>query len=79
MELKDKLIKENPTAASNNGTTLLSVPETGSRGKLGEAMDALLVLGYSRAEAMTALKDIDVEKNDLEEIIRLSLKKLMKY
>ena len=48
-------------------------------GKLTEATDALLVLGYTRAEALAALKDIDVSSLELEEIIRLSLKKLMKY
>lgn len=79
LELKDKLMKENPGATTVGGAELLSAPERGGRGKLSEAMDALLVLGYSRSEAMNALKDIDTEKTDLEEIIRLSLKKLMKY
>ena len=79
LELKDKLMKENPGVTSSDAAVLLSTPEKGGRGKLNEAMDALLVLGYSRSEAMNALKDIDVEKVDLEEIIRLSLKKLMKY
>lgn len=79
LELKDKLMKENPGATTVGGVELLSAPERGGRGKLSEAMDALLVLGYSRSEAMNALKDIDTEKTDLEEIIRLSLKKLMKY
>ena len=74
LELKDKLMKENPGVTSSDAAVLLSTPEKGGRGKLNEAMDALLVLGYSRSEAMNALKDIDVEKVDLEEIIRLSLK-----
>ena len=38
-----------------------------------------MVLGYTKAEALAAMKDIDTEKTELEEIIRLSLKKLMKY
>jgi len=45
--------------------------------KLAEATDALMVLGYSRAEAMAAMKDMDIAKMELEEIIRLSLKRLM--
>ncbi len=78
LELKDKLIKEQGT----EGFT--SLPQTGATpaaggGKLHEATDALMVLGYSRAEALAALKDVDFSAMELEEIIRLSLKKLMKY
>ena len=81
LELKDKLMKE-----SGGADMLTAAPNTpGSssaginRSKLQEAMDALAVLGYSRAEATSALKDLDLESTPLEEIIRLSLKKLMKY
>ena len=51
----------------------------GGRGVLSEATDALLVLGYSRAEALNALKDLNTDSGELEEIIRLALKKLMKF
>ena len=78
LELKDKLMKENP-AASSMTASVADVPGGVGRGKLSEAVDALLVLGYSRAEAMNAIKDIDTDKIELEEIIRLALKKLMKY
>ena len=79
LELKDKLMKENPTVTSMP-TSITDTTSVGSgRGKLSEAVDALLVLGYSRAEAMNAIKDIDTDKIELEEIIRLSLKKLMKF
>ena len=47
-------------------------------GKLAEAQDALLVLGYSRAEALNALKNIDTQTLELEEIIQRALKQLMK-
>ncbi len=80
LELKDKLMKEHAgedlSGYSPSATTVVA---GGSRGKLSEATDALVVLGYSRAEALAALKDIDTEKTELEEIIRLSLKKLMRY
>lgn len=79
LELKDKLMKENPTAASMPASITEATSVGGGRGKLSEAVDALLVLGYSRAEAMNAVKDIDTDKIELEEIIRLSLKKLMKF
>ena len=78
LELKDKLMKENPAAPSMTAS-VADVPNVGGRGKLSEAVDALLVLGYSRAEAINAIKDIDTDKIELEEIIRLALKKLMKY
>lgn len=80
LELKDKLMKEH--AGEDLSAYSPSAPATtvsGARGKLAEATDALVVLGYSRAEALAALKDIDTEKTELEEIIRLSLKKLMRY
>jgi Holliday junction DNA helicase RuvA len=49
-----------------------------ARGKMSEAMDALLVLGYSRAEAQNALKSIDAQALSIEDIIKEALKKLMK-
>ena len=80
LELKDKLMKE-----AEGTDALTAAPSVGgasagiNRSKLQEAMDALSVLGYSRAEATAALKDLDLDSTPLEEIIRLSLKKLMKY
>ena len=49
-----------------------------ARGKLSEAQDALLVLGYTRAEAQNALKAIDSTALSLEHIIKEALKQLMK-
>lgn len=77
LELKDKLMKENPDAGV--ASLPIAAPTAKGAGKLHEATDALMVLGYSRAEALAALKDIDTAAMELEEIIRLSLKKLMKY
>ena len=39
---------------------------------------ALAVLGYTSAEVAQALKGVDVENLPLEEIIRQSLKKMVK-
>ena len=79
LELKDKLMKEH-TADDTGALSLpISAPTGATRSKLTEATDALMVLGYTKAEALAAMKDIDTEKTELEEIIRLSLKKLMKY
>ncbi len=79
LELKDKLMKagsEDLSAFASTASTGAAAPA--ARGKLSEATDALLVLGYSRAEALTALKDIDINAHELSDIIRLALKKLVK-
>ena len=77
LELKDKLMKE----AGGSDFASVATPTLGApaakNGKLSEATDALMVLGYSRAEAMAAMKDMDIGKMELEEIIRLALKRLM--
>ncbi|MBQ5613034.1 MAG: Holliday junction branch migration protein RuvA [Clostridia bacterium] len=77
LELKDKLMKEtdlsSPIAASPAASTAGA-----ARGKLSEAVDALVVLGYSRAEASGILKDLDPSL-ELEDLIRAALKKLMKF
>ncbi len=80
LELKDKLMKNaasdlmeaDPTSEVDNSVG------TASRSKQSEAIDALMVLGYSRSEALNGLKDMDMNL-ELEEIIRTALKKLMKY
>ncbi|MBR5120352.1 MAG: Holliday junction branch migration protein RuvA [Clostridia bacterium] len=78
LELKDKLMKEAGGAdAFASVASPLSGTPVAKSGKLAEATDALMVLGYSRAEAMAAMKDMDIANMELEEIIRLSLKRLM--
>jgi len=80
LELKDKLMKEHAGEDfSALPTQNAELSPRGARGKLSEATDALVVLGYSRAEAANVLKDIPTESLELEEIIRLCLKKLVKY
>ena len=78
LELKDKLMKE---AGGSEAFTAVASPVPGAiaakGGKLAEATDSLMVLGYSRAEAMAAMKDMDIGNMELEEIIRMSLKRLM--
>ncbi len=79
LELKDKLQKEAVADADIN----LSADDElatvlGGSTKRRDAEDALAVLGYSRNEASAALKTIDTESLELDEIIRLALKRLMK-
>lgn len=76
LELKDKMLKE--TDLSSPISTAAPALAGASRGKLSEAVDALVVLGYSRAEATAVLKDLDPSL-ELEEMIRAALKKLMKF
>lgn len=77
LELKDKLAKGSSDFMSGGDILVSSAPQSGS-GKLSEAQDALLVLGYSRAEALNALKDVDTSSMEVEELIRAALKKLAK-
>lgn len=73
LELQEKLAKEygeKPILASPAGIH--------SPGKLSDAVNALLVLGYTKAEANTALSGIDHASMTLEDLITAALKRLMK-
>ena len=79
LELKDKLSSTAlPDSGANLGNQSSTTDSGSSRSNYSEAIDALMVLGYSRPEAMTALGSIDVTSMSLEDIIRHALKKLMK-
>lgn len=77
LELKDKLKGQTfiDTEGSISAEELtVSLPS----GKKKDAEDALTVLGYSRSEASAALRTIDTESLEVDEIIRQALKKLMR-
>lgn len=82
LELHDKLQKQMDALPQSelfdtaDGAAMVGIPN--NKGKLAEAQDALMVLGYSRAEASSALKNIDVTGLDLEGIIKSALKNLMR-
>ena len=78
LELKDKLAKDNPLSKEADDGGQVSLPVSGNQNKLTEVTDALIVLGYSRAEALNALRAVDVEHTSLEDCIRAALKQLMK-
>lgn len=81
LELRDKLMKETSIDDDLSAAVMdhsVNAPDAPPRGKLSEAQDALLVLGFTRAEAQNALKSIDVSKLSVEDIIKEALKKLMK-
>lgn len=75
LELKDKLIKEQGGFEAGSGA---AVALPAQNNKAGEAAAALAVLGYGSQEIAAALKGIDMDALPLEEIIRQSLKKMVK-
>ncbi|MBQ2766963.1 MAG: Holliday junction branch migration protein RuvA [Clostridia bacterium] len=77
LELKDKLLRESKEE-STTAAALETIKPGTSTNRLTEAQDALIVLGYTRAEALGALRTIDTSGMELEDIIRTALKKLMK-
>ncbi len=77
LELKDKL--KSDFADGNVGEQVSAdIVGTATTSKLSDAQDALAVLGYSKAEALSTLKTIDTQNLELDEIIKLALKKLMR-
>ena len=77
LELKDKMARETAGGLDfSGGKGVPAAPLFAS--KATEAAQALAVLGYSSQEVQLALKGVDVENLPLEEIIRQSLKKMVK-
>lgn len=76
LELKDKLLKETDlsAAADDNLTAAVQTPVASS--KMRDAQDALLVLGYSKADVQRALSTIDTQSLEVSEIIKKALTKL---
>ena len=79
LELHDKLAATTglPDISATSDSDL-SAPAPGASSALRDAQEALLVLGYTRSEILNALQGMDVSKLSSEEIIRASLKKLMR-
>ena len=77
LELKDKMAKETAGGLDFSGGKGAPAPAVFTS-KATEAAQALAVLGYSSQEVGAALKGLDMEQLSLEEIIRQSLKKMVK-
>ena len=73
LELKDKIAKEQLSDASS--VDFSAVSEAVSCGATGEAIAALVVLGYSQAEAATVISGLDSSLST-EELIKQALKKI---
>ncbi len=74
LELKDKMSKETQTLPIASA----DMAAGGAASKTTEAAAALAVLGYSQQEIALAMKGLDADALSLEEIIRQSLKRMMK-
>ena len=72
LELKDKIKNDDLVSSHSN----LEISD--QAGSSSEAVSALMVLGYSQAEANNAVQAVKTAGMELEEIIKLALKKLMK-
>ena len=77
LELKDKMAKQTANGLDFSGGTNAPAAAILSN-KASDAAQALAVLGYSGQEINAALKGVDVEHLSLEEIVRQSLKKMIK-
>ncbi|MCL2774821.1 MAG: Holliday junction branch migration protein RuvA [Oscillospiraceae bacterium] len=79
LELKDKINKEATESSKSGGLDVQQMPDNSPAGSnpRGDAITSLIVLGYSRAEAIDAVKNLDMSK-PLEEIIKLALRNLAK-
>ncbi len=75
LELRDKMSKGQLETAASAGNNIV-MPEKGSINHIQEAVAALMVLGYSQAEAFKAMEGLNSEGMDAESIIRYCLKKL---
>lgn len=74
LELSGKLVTSDADVAGKAGgsAAVVRVPS------FAEAQEALIVLGYSRAEVQTALKNVpDADKKSTEELIKAALVRLM--
>ena len=74
LELKDKIAKEQ-IAIANEGS--ISIPVM-ANDATGEAAAALAVLGYSKAEIDSVLRDIDTAGMEVEAIVKKALFGLMR-
>lgn len=76
LELKDKVKKEDIMSGVDIQEGFEDLQPTVNANTVGEALGALLALGYSEKEAETALKQVD-KTASLEDIIKDCLKVLM--
>ncbi len=77
LELKDKLTKGLGDIQVSEGVAQ-SPKSSADISKYSDALNALIVLGYSRTEALSALRGLDTASLSLEDMITAALKNLIK-
>lgn len=75
LELKDRMTKGQLEEAST-GLSMEDIAPVAAGSAADDAVAALMVLGYTRAEALAALKGVDTSAMTVDEIVRAALKKL---
>lgn len=75
LELKDKIAKENTVSVRGTSDFVPAVPQGGA---VGEAVTALVVLGYTEGEAVQAVSKLDPNL-PVEELIKKALIGLAKF
>lgn len=78
LELRDKMSKDQLETASSASPVAAAAVAGDGVNHTQEAVAALMVLGYSQAEALHAMEGLDTTQMEAEEIIRQCLKKLVK-
>ncbi len=77
LELRDKISKDvmNGVTTATPGGATVAAPV--GNGKLNDALEALMALGYDRSTALNGLKGLDAEKLSVSELIAAALKKFI--
>ncbi len=78
IELRDRLKDELPEPGAGTGQTMSAMSAQGNSSPAGDAVSALIALGYKAQEASRMVRSIDAEGKDVEDIIRLSLQGVVK-
>lgn len=76
LELRDKMSKGQLEGAAGKAAEAIAAPAKGAVNHTQEAVAALMVLGYSQAEAFMAMEGLNSADMETEDIIRHCLKKL---
>lgn len=75
LELKDKLNLEDVLEDKTENTA--SVPQSEAKTVKNEASQALVALGYSSSEALSAVSKVEIsEDTDVEEVLKAALKQM---
>lgn len=76
LELKDKIGKGLAESGAPVAPVQGAAPLSGAAGKMADAAAALAVLGYGNNEISAALKGVDAEDLEVQDLVRTALKKL---